>query len=192
MEIVLIVLLIPSVYFATRFFLLSNNIKGVTADFKYISENKDTNRKLKVNSPDKNFENLLIEINRHLESTQFERVKYIKREEEIREEIENISHDLRTPLTSIRGYLELINDEYAPKEEKEEYLSIVDKRAKGLQNLIQSFYDFCRLENQDYNMNFEMIDINKTGNKITDDPKKAGIVYIFLGHKSLRFIGKGI
>lgn len=136
MELILVVLLIPSVYFSARFFLISNNIKKAVKDFKYISENIDSNRKLKLSHPDKNFEKLLYEINKHLEYAQVNKLKYIKREEAIRREIENISHDLRTPLTSIRGYIELINEENITIKEKEDYVYIVEKRAKVLQNLI--------------------------------------------------------
>ena len=161
MELILVALLIPSVYFSARFFLLSRNIKKSVKDFKYISENEDSNRKLKLNHPDKNFEKLLFEINRYLENTQANKLKYIKREEEIRKEIENISHDLRTPLTSIRGYLELINDETISEKEKKDYISIVQKRSKVLQNLIQDFYDLSRIENNDYNLNMEIVDINR-------------------------------
>ena len=161
MELILVALLIPSVYFSARFFLLSRNIKKSVEDFKYIFENRDSNRKLKLNHPDKNFENLLFEINRYLENTQANKLKYIKREEEIRKEIENISHDLRTPLTSIRGYLELINDETISEKEKKDYISIIQKRSKVLQNLIQDFYDLSRIENNDYNLNIEIVDINR-------------------------------
>lgn len=161
MKLILIGLLIPSVYFSARFFMLSRNIKKTTKDFKYISENIDTNRKLKINNPDKNFEKLLVEINQFLEDTQANKLKYIKREEEIRRDIENISHDLRTPLTSIRGYLELTNDETITDKEKKDYICIVEKRAKVLQNLIQDFYDLSRIENNDYNLNMEPIDVNK-------------------------------
>lgn len=160
-ELILVILLIPSVYFSARFFLLSRNINKVVKDFRYLHQNIDTNRKIKLNYPDKNLEKLLIEINKYLEGTQVYKQKYIKREEEIRKEIENISHDLRTPLTSIRGYLELINDENTTENEKKEYVCIIDKRAKVLQNLIQDFYDLSRLENNDYNFNMEIIDINK-------------------------------
>lgn len=161
MNLVLIFLLVPSVYFSARFFLLSKNIKKATNNFKYICKNTDTNRKLILSSPDKNLEELLVEINNYLEDAQIQRIRYIKRDGEIRKEIENISHDLRTPLTSIRGYLDLINDETSTEEEKKEYIEIVEKRSKVLQNLIQSFYDLSRLENNDYNMNMENIDINK-------------------------------
>lgn len=161
MELILVALLIPSVYFSARFFLLSRNINKSVEDFKYISEHKDSNRKLKLNHPDKNFEKLLFEINRYLENTQANKLKYIKREEEIKKEIENISHDLRTPLTSIRGYLELINDETISEKEKKDYISIIQKRSKVLQNLIQDFYDLSRIENNDYNLNMEIVDINR-------------------------------
>ncbi|CEO05367.1 sensor signal transduction histidine kinase [[Clostridium] sordellii] len=158
---ILVALLITSVYFSTRFFLLSRSINTVTKDFKYISKNVNSNRKLKLNYPEKHLEQLLLEINKYLEDTQIYKQKYIKREEEIRKEIENISHDLRTPLTSIRGYLELIKDEDIPDKEKKEYIYIIEKRAKVLQNLIQDFYDLSRLENNDYNFSMEIIDINK-------------------------------
>ncbi|CEQ10329.1 sensor signal transduction histidine kinase [[Clostridium] sordellii] len=158
---ILVASLITSVYFSTRFFLLSRSINTVTKDFKYISKNVNSNRKLKLNYPEKHLEQLLLEINKYLEDTQIYKQKYIKREEEIRKEIENISHDLRTPLTSIRGYLELIKDEDIPDKEKKEYIYIIEKRAKVLQNLIQDFYDLSRLENNDYNFSMEIIDINK-------------------------------
>ncbi|CEK33835.1 sensor histidine kinase [Paraclostridium sordellii] len=158
---ILVALLITSVYFSTRFFVLSRSINNVTKDFKYISKNVNSNRKLKLNYPEKHLEQLLLEINKYLEDTQIYKQKYIKREEEIRKEIENISHDLRTPLTSIRGYLELIKDEDIPDKEKKEYIYIIEKRAKVLQNLIQDFYDLSRLENNDYNFSMEIIDINK-------------------------------
>lgn len=161
MKLILLMLLITSVYFSTRFFLLSRNINKVVKDFKYISENMDTNRKFKLGYPDRNLEKLLVEINNYLEETQNYKLKYIKREEDIRKEIENISHDLRTPLTSIRGYLELIDDEDITENEKKDYIQIVEKRAKVLQSLIQDFYDLSRLENNDYNFNIEIIDINK-------------------------------
>lgn len=160
MEWILIILLIPSVYFSARFFLLSKNINDTTKNLNEICANIESNRKLLFKHPDKNFERLLSEINKYLEKAQLEKIKFIRREEEIKREIENISHDLRTPLTSIRGYLELMNDENASEEEKKEYISVVERRAKGLQNLIQVFYDLSRLENKEYNLDLEITDIN--------------------------------
>lgn len=157
----LVVLLVCSVYFSARFFILSQNIKKSTEDFKEIGSNLSGNRQLKLTSPDKNFEKFIGEINEYIGKVQIEKIKQMRREEEMRKEIENISHDLRTPLTSIRGYLELMNDDEASEVEKQEYLSIVEKRSKGLQNLIQNFYDLSRIEADEYKMNIEKLDINK-------------------------------
>lgn len=156
-----IVFAILSVYFAARFLLLSKGIKETSKDIRGINSNIRANTKLIVRYPNKNMEKLLEEINKYIEKTQVDKIKYIRREEEIRKEIENISHDLRTPLTSIRGYLELINDETTTEIEKQEYISVVEKKAKSLQQLIDIFYDLSRLEGNNYKMNIEVIDINK-------------------------------
>ena len=60
-----------------------------------------------------------------------------------------------------KRYIELTNDESITIKEKKDYVYIVEKRAKVLQNLIEDFYDLSRLENNDYNLNMEIIDINK-------------------------------
>lgn len=155
------ILLFTSVYYSARFFLLSKNIKDVREDLREICENLDQNRRLNLSSPNKNMEDLLNEINNHIEKTQRERIRSLKREKEIRKEIESISHDLRTPLTSILGYLELMKDEDTTDEEKKEYIHIVEKKSKGLQNLIQSFYDLSRLEANEYKIEIKKIDIHK-------------------------------
>lgn len=159
--VIIVILSVISVYFSARFFLLSKNIKEVSKDFMEISQDIERNRRLTLNSPNKNLENLLIYINEYLEKAQKEKIKSMNREREIRKEIENISHDLRTPLTSILGYLELMRDDDTTQEEQVEYISIIERKSKALQNLIQTFYDVSRLEANDYKMNMEVIDIHK-------------------------------
>lgn len=158
---IIIILLINSVYFATRFFLLSKNIKKSTFDLKYINKNINSNSKLKLGYPDKNFEILLIEINKYLEVSQIEKIKYVNREKDIKKEIENISHDLRTPLTSILGYLEFLKDIDKTENEYKEYLYIIEKKSRRLQHLIQDFYDLSSLDEKEYRLNIEEVDINK-------------------------------
>ena len=158
---IVVILFFTSVYFSARFFLLSKNIREARYDLKDVCEDIERNRRLTLAYPNKDLEDLLQEMNNYLEKTQMEKIKSTRREKEIRKEIENISHDLRTPLTSILGYLELIKDEDITKEEKYEYIYIVERKSRDLKDLIQSFYDLSRLESNEYKVDIKTIDIHK-------------------------------
>ena len=158
--IIIAVLLIVSVYFGARFFLLSKSIKDVKDDFKEICEDMETSRKVTLSHPDRNLEKLLKEFNVYLRDTQKYRIDQLRREKDLRRQIQSISHDLRTPLTSILGYVELMEDS-CTEEEKKEYIEIIKKKSKSLQNLIQSFYDLSRLESNEYSIEMKETDIHK-------------------------------
>lgn len=161
MIVLVFILLFTSVYFSARFLLLSKNIQKVTYDLENINGDIGRNRRLTLSSPNKHMEELLYKINDYLEISQKENIKNLKREVEIRKEIENISHDLRTPLTSILGYLQLMKEDDTTPEEKIEYISIIEGKSKYLQHLIQTFYDMSRLEVNDYKLDMSKIDIHK-------------------------------
>ena len=64
--------------------------------------------------------------------------------------IANISHDLRSPLTSIRGHLEtlLLKENTLPEEEKRNFLEITLKNVSGFQKLVEDLFDLARLESR--------------------------------------------
>lgn len=158
--IIITVLLIISVYFCARFFLLSKSIKDVKDDFKEICEDMETSRKVTLSHPHRELEKLLEEFNVYLRDTQKYRIAQLRREKDLRRQIQSISHDLRTPLTSILGYIELMEDS-CTEEEKKEYIEIIKKKSKSLQNLIQSFYDLSRLESNEYSIEMKETDVHK-------------------------------
>ena len=97
--------------------------------------------------------------NRLLELREADEAEHRRQEHAIRQQISNISHDLRTPLTSILGYLQLLEGDSLTVEERREYLGIVRGRAKALQSLITSFYDLSRLEGGEYPLSREKVDL---------------------------------
>lgn len=150
MKTLIIVFLITfSCIFAILYFLLRNEVKCITEQLSKINEN-DTNAKILVYTSDKQFKKLSLEINRLLEEKQKAKTEYKRMDMELRQAIANISHDLRTPLTSIMGYIQLMEDNGLSDNEKKQYIDIIKRRAENLQILISGFYDLSRLEAKEY------------------------------------------
>jgi signal transduction histidine kinase len=143
-------LVVVNVILATRYFILHRAIHIIIKQMEEIKDNPKRNRQLKLPIPNRALEQLLKSINDIYQERQQERITYQRRETQIRCEIENISHDLRTPLTSIIGYIDLIQDIETKETEREEFLQIINKRAKILQGLIYDFYELSRIEGDDY------------------------------------------
>lgn len=127
---------------------------------KQIIENLDEYANIKTKFVDKDIENLVASINLIFDSRQKIVAEKNKNEEKIREGISNMSHDLRTPLTSIMGYLQMIKSEKSSEADKKEYMDIVEKRTKSLQQLISSFYDLSRMEGNEYNFNYKKVNLS--------------------------------
>lgn len=147
MEVLIIVLLLLlSAALAFRLILLQLGIKKTAKEVRSVNGNA----RLRMSAPEKSMEELLTAINSLLELRQNEQTESAAKELALRRQIANVSHDLRTPLTSILGYLQLLDSAALSQQERQEYLQIVKERAKSLQELITAFYDLSRLEGGNY------------------------------------------
>ncbi|RDU21977.1 sensor histidine kinase [Anaerosacchariphilus polymeriproducens] len=147
-------------YFAIRFFALQESIKKSNENLKEVLKDLEANRRVRIVVPNKKMEEFLETVNEYLEVAQNERIHHLRKEQEFKRQIENVSHDLRTPLTAVLGYINLIDLDTLKQDEKE-YIEIIKKKAKALQRLISHFYDLSRLESSNYQLNFIEIDIKK-------------------------------
>ena len=140
------------------FILKTKEINRLTLELKKLnSEGKI--EKLRLSLPNKNIENLIIEINTLIDDKRKMENIYKEKDMELREAIANMSHDLRTPLTSIMGYVYLLNDDKLDKEERKEYLKIIEKRSLVLNDLITSFYGLSRIQADQYEIKFEPVNL---------------------------------
>lgn len=139
-------------------------IIGYKREFRKIREEINNNLNQYVNvktkSVDRDLEALVEEINLIFDSKQKVVAEKNKTEEELRASIANMSHDLRTPLTSIMGYLQMIRVDNISDNDKNEYMDIIEKRTKSLQQLISSFYDLSRIEGNEYNFDYKKINLS--------------------------------
>lgn len=156
--ILLIIFICIAVFYIVRFYCLKADLKKAAKDLKEIQENPEENRILLLSYPSKEAETLIREMNEYIRFSKIERIAYKNRERQLRAQIENISHDLRTPLTAIIGYLDLLEGDGLSAEDKSN-LERAGKKAKTLQSLIGNFYDMSRLEMDDYRLKMEQLDL---------------------------------
>lgn len=159
-----ILLAITGGYFAFRYLSILYAFRRITKEIREIQKDLTQNQIVHLPVPDRGLEKVLCSFNDTLEEIRKERQKYEKREKEFQGQIENISHDLRTPLTVILGYLKLIKNKdkkFNMDKELAEALEIIDHKAETMKMLINQFYDYSRLKAGDYGLILNNVDISR-------------------------------
>ena len=101
----------------------------------------DTNILIDISSRDPYMRKLAAEINTQLRLLRKERHRYQQGDLELKEAVTNISHDLRTPLTAINGYLDLLEHE-EKSETVQRYLLQIQNRTEVLKNLTEELFRY--------------------------------------------------
>lgn len=84
--------------------------------------------------------------------------------------ITNVAHDLRTPLTSILGYLDLLTQgDFLTEEQKQKYLGIVSSKAKQLETLVKDLFDYTRYDKNKVKIKKEILDLNLFVPQLVDE-----------------------
>lgn len=156
--ILLFIAIVLAGYFGVQYSLLKRSLKKVTTELQEVTSELDENQIVKLPSPNKDIELLLETINIMLDKIREEAIEQSRRETELKSQIESISHDLRTPLTSIQGYLSLI-DSSRLDDESLEALEVVGRKADSLQRLIVQFYELSQIENENELLDLQLCDI---------------------------------
>ncbi len=152
-KIVLIFIILLLIVYIIR---IKRELKSIS---KQIEESKGEYINIHTNAINDSIEILAKNINYLYDNSQKILAKNKKIENELRQSISNISHDLRTPLTSIKGYVQLIKEDSITDKEKNDYINIVEKRVENLQNLITSFYDLSRIHGNEFKFNLKKINL---------------------------------
>lgn len=102
---------------------------------------QDTNRSIGLPSRDKDLRKLAATLNEQLKILQQERHRYQDGDMELKEAVTNISHDLRTPLTAISGYLELLDrEQHSPQTNR--CLEIIRNRVNSMKQLTEELFRY--------------------------------------------------
>ena len=85
--------------------------------------------------------------------------KEVKSEKMKTELVSNVSHDLKTPLTSIITYVDLLKDSTLDEEKKKQYLETLDRKSQSLQNLIEDLFEISKVNSENINLNLSKVDL---------------------------------
>lgn len=153
--ILIILLIIFSIIMFIKLHSYKKQIRDITVQIKEFKDRK-TNKKISIQVADKDIEKLACEVNEYLELYKKNEQEKVAFENALKQGIANMSHDLRTPLTSIIGYLRLLeNDEI----DKEEALTILKNKTNKLNVLINDFFELASVESEDYELDMTRINL---------------------------------
>ena len=104
----------------------------------------DTNTLISISTGDRTVRTLAAQINNQLRALRKERLRLQNGNTELTDAVTNVSHDLRTPLTAICGYLDLLEQE--PQSEKaKRYLAVIRERTDSMRNLTEELFQYSVL-----------------------------------------------
>lgn len=137
---------------------LQNSIQEV-ADELDEKLKTDTNTLISISSGNRKIRFLAEQMNRQLMDLRGERLRLKQGDTELKGAITNISHDLRTPLTAICGYLDLLEQETLPQE-SENYLNIIRERTDAMRTLTEELFQYSVFSLKEEELHLEQICVN--------------------------------
>lgn len=140
-----------------RLLLLKRDIRKLGEKLGDITRT-DTNLCLTTDTFDKDITALANNINTMLERNRHDLYQKNRAEADLKRAVTNISHDLRTPLTSALGYLQMIESSELDEEKRARYLETVRGRMEALSGLMSSLFEFARVT--EGNTVFELQKVN--------------------------------
>lgn len=161
----LLFFILTSAYVIFRYVSLLRAIDAIQKEIDHLNQDLTKNQIIHLPFPDRHLKKLLCSVNASFEGIRQERQRYEKREREFQNQIENISHDLRTPLTVILGYIRLFQNSSAVRlsedAELRHTLAILEQKAQVMRHLVTQFYDYSRLAADDYELIPARVDVSR-------------------------------
>lgn len=131
--------------FGLRLWCYRRQISHVISELSSI-EKEDTNYRLTSTCPIGKTEEMITSMNRVIEKHRTQE-NALKRENKIyKESITGISHDIRTPLTSAKGYIQMLQKEEVSEEKKREYTDVVKRRLDDVSGMLSQLFEYARIE----------------------------------------------
>lgn len=119
----------------------------------------DTNVGISISTSDKKMRHLAADMDRQLKLLRKAQLNYMQGDRELKTAVTNMSHDLRTPLTAICGYMELLKQEPL-SDPTRSYLGIIENRVQALKNLTEELFRYSVILSADFDTEKKTLPLN--------------------------------
>ncbi|MBP5493265.1 MAG: HAMP domain-containing histidine kinase [Clostridiales bacterium] len=117
-----------------------------------VMQKHSSNQRLSSEVPYKEVNELVMRVNDICNRYQEEGIEMERNENNLKEAIANLSHDIRTPLTSLDGYVQLLVMSDS-QEEKDHYMQIIQNRISSLKELLEELFTYTKMQDSHYELN---------------------------------------
>lgn len=133
------------------------DIRRMTKQLENIIKHFGTNELVRTNTHNQTMNRFIIKINQLIHLFKKDQQDAHRKEKKLKQEITNISHDLRTPLTSIKGFSELLTDSSLSETERKDFLDIIQKKIDNLTMTVDLFYELSQIDSLDNKLTMEKL-----------------------------------
>lgn len=142
-----------------RYELYRNQIKQFRDSIKFIGQH-NSNMRISQEISNKEIADLVSDLNHLMQKHRQMEQEVEKKEQALKDLVTNLSHDIRTPLTSLDGYFQLLmtcND----VKERDRYYQIINGRIESLRVLLEQLFMYMKLQNNAYEFERKNLNLNK-------------------------------
>lgn len=139
---IIIFLILVIIFLISKIVIINLSIKEIEINIEKILK-EDSNRLITISTNNINLKKLANNLNLYIYEFRKQEKKYKNGNQELQKSITNISHDLRTPLTAIKGYIDLIEKDNLNKKQSN-YLKIISDKVDILTTLTEQLYDYSK------------------------------------------------
>lgn len=152
------ILALGIVFSCIYIFFLKKQMKQMKEELRK-TRNASYNRQLQITLMDSDLENLAAEINRNLSYQKQLKLLEEQKERKLRQSVSDIAHDLRTPLTVIKGNLQRMEQNDRLTKQEQNYLKICLDQTEVLKNMVDDFFELSVLESDSTPVELKEVDL---------------------------------
>lgn len=157
MAVLCIVLGILFLAYFIKYSLYRRQIRDICRQLAFLNE-WETNQRIHTDLVKTEVIELAGQINALYEIQIQKEISLRKKERQMQDTLTNISHDIRTPLTSLKGYFELLLEEDR-EERRQNHIDVIRRRIRDLAELLEELFTYTKLQNESYELEMKKQDL---------------------------------